>query len=151
MNFDHKKVPGIINRIAEEKLLIIDWKIHSSENQSVVFQNFGKPIFDCLQQNLGKIKKYSELTFFHPTFTYHPKIAIKYFEKFCIENNLKYSVIFDSDDFKIKKGGLYFLVSDRTLASFLDQCSEKGFEPGREVVQCRYESHHLPQFTMCDT
>ena len=30
MNFDHKKVPGIIGRIPKEQLLIIDWKIHST-------------------------------------------------------------------------------------------------------------------------
>ena len=53
MNFDHKKVPAIINRIEKNKLLIIDWKIHASETHSAVFQNFGQPVFDCFQNNLS--------------------------------------------------------------------------------------------------
>ena len=146
MNFDHKKVPEIINKIAEEQLLIIDWKIHSKENQSTIFQDFGKSVFDCFQRNLEKIKRYNEFTFFHPTFTYHPKIAIEYFEKFCIANNLQHSVIFDLNKFKIKKGGLYFLVSDRTLASFLDQCSENGFEPGRDVGVISYNETPMKKY-----
>ncbi len=146
MNFDHKKVPGIIDRIPKNQLLIIDWKIHSSENQSVIYQNFGDSVFNCFQHNLEKIKKYNEFIFFYPNFTYHPKIAIEYFEKFCIENRLKYSVIYDIEKFKIEKGGLYFLVSDRTLANFLDQCSEKGFEPGREVGVISYNETPMKKY-----
>ena len=146
MNFDHKKVPGIVGRIPDEQLLVIDWKIHSTENQSVVFQNFGKPVLDCLQYNLSEIKKYKKFTFFYPPFTYHPKIAIEYFEKFCTENNLKHEVIFEVDKFRIKKDGLYFLVSDRTLANFLDQCSENRFEPGRDVGVISYNETPMKKY-----
>lgn len=146
MNFDHNKVPEIINRIAEQQLLIIDWKIHSSNSQSTVYQSFGQSLFNCFQRNSEKIKKYDEFTFFYPTYTYHPKIAVKYFEKFCTENNLKHRVIFDLKNFNIKKGGLYFLVSDRTLANFLDQCYENGFEPGREVGVISYNETPMKKY-----
>jgi len=146
MNFDHKQVSKIIGEIANEQLLIIDWKIHSKENQYAVYQDFGKSVFDCFQRNQDNIKKYKEFTFLYPSFTYHPKTAIKYFEQFCVENNLKYNVIFDEKKFEIKNGGLYFLVSDRTLASFLDQCSEKGFEPGREVGVISYNETPMKKY-----
>ena len=45
-----------------------------------------------------------------------------------------------------KKGGLYFLVSDRTLANFLDQCAEKGFEPGREVGVISYNETPMKKY-----
>ena len=146
MNFDNKKVPNIINKIPKEQLLIIDWKIHTTENQSVVYQNFGDSVFNCLQRNLNDIKKYDEFTFIYPPFTYHPKITIDYFKKFCVDNDIKYSVLFDIEKFKIKNKGLYFLVSDRTLASFLDQCSEKGFEPGREVGVISYNETPMKKY-----
>ncbi len=146
MNFDHKKVPGIINKIEKEKLLIIDWKIHSTENCSEVFQDFGEPVFNCFSNNIDKIKKYREFTFYYPPFTYHPKIAIEYFEKFCTENKIKHSVIYNPVDFKIKKGGLYFLVSDRTLATFLDQCAEKEFEPGHDVGVISYNETPMKKY-----
>ena len=146
MNFDHKKVPGIIQKIAGNQLLVIDWKIHSNNGQSAVFQNFGEPVYDCLQNNLELIKEYGEFTFYYPTFTYHPKVAIEYFEKFCIENKIKFSVVTNSKQFNIKKGGLYFLVSDRTLANFLDQCAEKGFEPGKEVGVISYNETPMKKY-----
>lgn len=146
MNFDHPKVPGIIQKIPSEQLLVIDWKIHSTEDQSFVYQNFGEPIYACLKENLKSIQKYNDFTFFYPTFTYHPKIAIDYFKKFCTDFGIKHSVIYDVEKFKIKKGGLYFLVSDRTLASFLDQCAEKGFEPGREAGVISYNETPMKKY-----
>jgi len=146
MNFDHPKVPGIIQKISPEQLLVIDWKIHSTENQSFVYQNFGEPVYACLKENLKSVQKYDEFTFFYPPFTYHPKIAIDYFKKFCIDFGIKHSVIYDVEKFKIKKGGLYFLVSDRTLASFLDQCAEKDFEPGREAGVISYNETPMKKY-----
>ena len=146
MNFDHPKVPGIIRKISPEQLLVIDWKIHSTEHQSFVYQNFGKAVYDCLKENLKYIQKYKEFTFFYPPFTYHPKAAIDYFKEFCTDYGIKHSVIYELEKFKIKKGGLYFLVSDRTLASFLDQCAEKGFEPGKEAGVISYNETPMKKY-----
>jgi DNA-binding transcriptional regulator YhcF (GntR family) len=146
MNFDHSKIPGIIKKIPAEQLLIIDWKIHTSENHSAVFQNFGQPVYDCLAANLEKTARYKEFIFYYPQFTYHPKESIHYFEKFCADFGLKHSVIFEEEKFKIKKGALYFLVSDRTLAGLLDQCAENGYEPGREVGVISYNETPMKKY-----
>lgn len=146
MNFDHQKVPGIVSQIPQEQLLIIDWKIYGNESQSAVYQDFGNSVYNCLKNNIESVKKYSQFTFYYPEFTYHPKVAIAYFEKFCTEHNIKHQVIFESEKFTIKKGGLYFLVSDRTLASFLDQCEANGFEPGREVGVISYNDTPMKKY-----
>ncbi|MFW5773234.1 MAG: GntR family transcriptional regulator, partial [Tangfeifania sp.] len=63
MNFDHEKVPEIIDEIPDEQLLIIDWKIHAKKNQSAVYQNFGTPVYKCFEKNLESIQKYNHFTF----------------------------------------------------------------------------------------
>lgn len=146
MNFDHPKVAGIIERIPQDQFLAIDWKIHSKETHSCVYQNFGESVYKCLENNLSSILKYKEFIYYYPDFTYHPKISIDYFRKFCTDFKIKHSVLFDSEKFKIKKGGLYFLVSDRTLANFLDQCEEKGFEPGRDVGVISYNETPMKKY-----
>lgn len=146
MNFDHPKIPGIIQKIPAEQLLVIDWKIHTKENHSAVFQNFGQPVYNCLKANLEKIKKYREFIYYYPLFTYHPKESIDYFKKFCEDFHVQYSVIFEEEKFKLKKGALYFLVSDRTLAGFLDQCAENGYEPGREVGVISYNETPMKKY-----
>jgi len=146
MNFDHPKVAEIIGMIPKEQLLVIDWKIYSSENHSFVSQDFGEPVYTCFSENLSKIKKYSEFTFYYPPFTYHPKDAIRYFEKFCSEKRIKHRIISDPKEFDIKKGDLYFLVSDRTLAQFLDQCEEKGLIPGTDVGVISYNETPMKKY-----
>jgi len=146
MNFDHPKIPEIIQKIPDEQLMVIDWKIHEFENHSAVYQNFGLPVYDCLKANREKIKKYREFIYYYPYFTYHPKESINYFKRFCDDFQVQHSVIFEEEKFKIKKGALYFLVSDRTLAGFLDQCAEKGYEPGREVGVISYNETPMKKY-----
>lgn len=146
MNFDHPKISGIIQKIPQEQLLVIDWNIHASENHSTVYQNFGEPVYACLKENLEKIKRYKLLTFYYPPFTYHPKDSIDHFIRFCDNFKIKHSVIFEEEKFHVMKGGLYFLVSDRTLARFLDQCAEKGFEPGREAGVISYNETPMKKY-----
>ncbi len=146
MNFDHQKVSRIISKIPNEQLLIIDWKIHSNENISAVYQDFGESVYSCLSENVEKISGYREFTYYYPTFTYHPKESIDYFKKFCTENHIKHSIIYEQEKFTVKKGGLYFLVSDRTLALFLDHCEEKGFVPGKEAGVISYNETPMKKY-----
>ena len=146
MNFDHAKVKEIIKIIPAEQLLIIDWKINAAETQSFVYQNFGESVYNSFKNNLEKFSKYKEFILYYPEFTYHPKITIEYFKKFCADFGIKHNVIFDDSKFKIEKGCLYFLVSDRTLANFLDQCQEKGFEPGNEVGVISYNETPMKKY-----
>jgi DNA-binding transcriptional regulator YhcF (GntR family) len=146
MNFDHSNVPGIIDLIPNEQLLIIDWKVNANPDNSAVYQSFGESVYKCLSQNIEKISSYKEFIFYYPPFTYHPKETVNYFVQFCKDFKIKYSVIYEPEKFRIIKGGLYFLVSDRTLASFLDQCSEKGFDPGREVGVISYNETPMKKY-----
>ncbi len=146
MNFDNRKVGKIISKIPHEQLLVIDWRIHAGKNTSVVYQDFGDSVFRCLSANIGTLKKYKEFVFYYPTFTYHPKETIEHFEKLCTSHNLKHSVIYADDAFKIREGVLYLLVSDRTLANFLDQCAEKKYEPGREVGVISYNETPMKKY-----
>jgi DNA-binding transcriptional regulator YhcF (GntR family) len=146
MNFDDPKVAGIIDKIPAEQLLVIDWKIHTSEKHSVVYQDFGEPVYRCLKENLDLISKFSEFTFYYPPFTYHPKDTIEHFMRFCTDYKIRHSVVYEEEKFVIRKGVLYFLVSDRTLANLLDQCSDKGFEPGKEVGVISYNETPMKKY-----
>ncbi|MCK3684027.1 winged helix-turn-helix domain-containing protein [Maribellus sp. YY47] len=146
MNFDHPKVNQIIQKIPADQLLIIDWNIRSDENTNTVRQDFGQAVYDCFADNLDSIKKYNNFVFYYPPFTYHPKDAIEYFNKFCNDFKIKHEVIYNAEDFRIKKGSLYFLVSDRTLAHLLDQCAEMGYEPGQQVGVISYNETPMKKY-----
>ncbi len=146
MNFDHERVPEIISQIPENKLLIIDWNINVPANVPSVYQDFGQPVYDCLASNIELIRKYKQFIYLYPEFTYHPKESIEYFQKFCKDFNITHAVLYDYKKFNIQKGDLYLLVSDRTLAKFLDQCHQKELIPGQDVGVISYNETPMKKY-----
>ena len=146
MNFNHERVPEIIGKIPPSKLLIIDWKINALENNSIIFQDFGQSLFDCFAKNIDLIKKYKRFIYLYPEFTYHPKESTKYFKKFCKEFDINGEVLLKSKNFDLEKGDLYLLVSDRTLAKFLDQSDQKNLIPGKDVGVISYNETPMKKY-----
>ncbi|MFV8324419.1 GntR family transcriptional regulator [Flavobacterium sp. ZS1P14] len=146
MNFDHKGVSSVLSTIANDKLLLIDWNIHSKPKNNYVFQDFGKAFFESLKGAVALFRKYDEIDFVYPTFTNHPIETVTFFEEFCKEFDFKYKIITDPKDFNIEKNKAYISVSDRILGIFLEQCREKKFEPGKDVGFLSYNETPMKKF-----
>lgn len=146
MNFDDKEVASALTSISNEKLLLIDWNIHSKPKSNYVFQDFGKGFYEALKQGEELFKKYQEIIFIYPPFTYHPKETLEYFKKFCSDSNLKHKIIYKLNDFKLQKHTAYISVSDRILGLFLEQCREKNLEPGKDIGFLSYNETPMKKF-----
>jgi DNA-binding transcriptional regulator YhcF (GntR family) len=146
MNFDHERVPEIIRQIPASKLLVIDWNVHAQEGSSSIYQDFGQSLYDSLVSGIDLIRKYNRFIYLYPSFTYHPAVSITYFEKFCSDYKINYKTLFDFKKFDLQKGELYLLVSDRTLAKFLDQCSQKNLVPGQDVGVISYNETPMKKY-----
>ncbi len=146
MNFDHERVTEITNQIPPGKLLVIDWKVNVQEGTSTIHQDFGQGLYDSLEDGLDLIRKYDEFVYLYPFFTYHPKISIKYFDKFCTDNKIRHKTLYDIKKFDLQKGELYLLVSDRTLAKFLDQCHQKNLVLGQDVGVISYNETPMKKY-----
>ena len=146
MNFDHKRVPEITRQIPASKLMVIDWNVHELEGSSSISQDFGQSLYDSLESGIDLIRKYDRFIYLYPTFTYHPKISIKYFEKFCSDHQVSFKTLYDFKKFDLQKGELYLLVSDRTLAKFLDHCEQKNLVPGQDVGVISYNETPMKKY-----
>lgn len=146
MNFDHERVPEITNRIPASKLLVIDWNIHVQEGISTIYQDFGQSLYDALESGLELIRKYDRLIYLYPAFTYHPKISITYFDRFCFDHQINSEILYDFKKFDLKKGELYLMVSDRTLAKFLDQSHQKNLLLGEDVGVISYNETPMKKY-----
>jgi len=146
MNFDNKEIPSILSVIANEKLLLIDWNIHSKVKSNYIFQDFGKSFYQCLTEGKTLFEKYQEIHFVYPDYTYHPKETLEYFKKFCVDFDFKCKVITKLKGFEIKSGIAYISVSDRFLGQFLEQCREKNLEPGKDVGFLSYNETPMKKF-----
>jgi DNA-binding transcriptional regulator YhcF (GntR family) len=146
MNFDHERVPEIIRQIPTNKLLIIDWNVNADPGTSTIHQDFGQSLYDSLVTGLELIRKYEKFIYLYPSFTYHPKVSIDYFNKFCQDFQIQNKTLYDIKKFDIQKGELYLLVSDRTLAKFLDQCQQKNLTPGKDVGVISYNETPMKKY-----
>lgn len=146
MNFDNPRIEKIIKKIPKEKLLLIDWNIHAIEGASKIWQDFGQGVYDALASCLPKIRKYQKLVCLYPEFTDHPMETVTYISRFCADHNIECQTIYSTKQFDIKFGELYFLVSDRTLAMFLEQCQTKGLVPGKSVGVISYNETPMKKY-----
>ncbi len=146
MPFDNLDMRSILSLIPSEKLLIIDWNIHSRSTNNVLYQDFGQPVYDGLTKVIPHLKKYERFIFLYPEYTNHPIDSVHYFEKFCKDHDLTYDIETKSSDLNVIKGNAYFSVSDRMLGRFLEQCRVKMLDPGNDVGIISYNETPMKKF-----
>tara|TARA_R110001592_G_scaffold363328_1_gene684144 strand:- start:457 stop:1449 length:993 start_codon:yes stop_codon:yes gene_type:complete len=146
MTFDNDEVPSVISNIDPEKLLLIDWNIHSNSTNNYVFQDFGEAFFNALKDAVTVFRKYEKLVFLYPTFTFHPKESIVNFKKYVELFNFKHEIITDPKLFEVEKNVAYISTSDRMLGKFLEQCKTQNFEPGVDVGFLSYNETPMKKF-----
>ena len=146
MSFNHKDVPMVLSEFDDEKLLLIDWNVHSNGTKNFVFQDFGKSFYEALKEAIAPFKKYKKLIFVYPSFTNHPTESLTYFKMFCEAYNFKFKIITNTNEFSVTKGDAYISVSARVLGMFLEQCRAKEFEPGIDVGFLSYNETPMKQF-----
>ena len=133
MNFDHELVEKTVSKIDPSKLLCIDWIVNVPKKCSYIGQDFGSPVYDNLLQIKSSLNKYNKLVFIYPEFTNHPTETITAFEKFCNDHSFNYEVIYKVSEIALKKGDLYFSVSDRVMAKLLDYAQDLNYSIGNEI------------------
>jgi len=146
MPFDHEDMADMLKLIPADKLLVIDWNIHARPENNYLYQDFGKPVFDCLEEVQHLLKKYKEFVFLYPEFTNHPMDSVHHFSRFCKKYNIPHSVLTNPAAFEVRAGVAYFSVSDRMLGRFLEQCREKKLEPGYDTGLISYNETPMKKF-----
>lgn len=146
MTFDDTEVAEALDVISNEKLLLIDWNIHSKPKNNYVFQDFGKAFYESLIDAVNLFRKYKEIDFIYPSFTNHPIESVQFFESFCAAFNFNYRILKNQKNFDIEKNKAYISVSDRMLGVFLEQCREKNMEPGKDVGILSYNETPMKKF-----
>ncbi|GGD27167.1 GntR family transcriptional regulator [Hyunsoonleella pacifica] len=146
MGFDHPEVKRAISKINRDRLLLIDWDLGSEKTKNYLLQDFGQGFYNCLEQGLHLFRKYKEINFIYPEYTYHPWESVEYFKKFCNAYNIKCSVTKNSRDLKVEKHTAYITVNDRMLYNLLDQCITEDLELGKDVGLLSYNETPIKRF-----
>jgi DNA-binding transcriptional regulator YhcF (GntR family) len=128
MNFNHPDVPAVVSEIDPDKLLLIDWQVNSVAGQAKVYQDFGEPVYKCLASAWHLLRKYDEVVCVYPEYTFHPIESVQNIHRFCDDNKMKFSVIYDIAELDIQIGKAYMVFEDIDLAAILEQANSKKFK-----------------------
>jgi len=146
MNFNHPEIPGIIEEIDPDKLLLIDWAIHSKPDVARVYQDFGQTVYDCLNSGYHLLRKYDEIVCVYPQYTFHPLESVDNVSRFCTDNNLNFSISYSLEELDIKIGKVYLVFEDIDLASILEQANRKKFRLREDFGILSYNDTPMKQF-----
>lgn len=146
MNFNHPDIPAIIREIDPDKLLLIDWQIHSGTNQPKVYQDFGEAVYRCLLSGWHLLQNYSELVCVYPEYTFHPIESVENISRFCDDHDLKFTIIYNIEDLDIQIGKVYLVFEDIDLAAILEQANLKRFKLRKDFGILSYNDTPMKRF-----
>lgn len=138
----------LINKIPNEKLLILDNKLTQGKQFRGVYQDFENDIYNALKEGLEKIKKYQRMILAYPTKSVYPypKRILHGFRKFCLEQNIDFEIIDEIfDDMILKKGDLFVTIEESDLVNLITQIRENEYVLGTDIGVISYNETPLKE------
>lgn len=135
----------LLERIEPQKLLIIDRYIPMPKEYSYISQEFEETTYSKLVQLLPEIKKYRKFILFFEEDTDYPKGILNAFNRFLLDYQIKGTVEKGYKPGSIKKGNLYFFISDTFLWEVLRDCRNNEYVVGKDVGILSHNDHVAKQ------
>ncbi|TVQ06868.1 MAG: GntR family transcriptional regulator [Balneolaceae bacterium] len=131
-NFD---VSRPLLNIPREKLLMMDNDVATlKEGYAAVYQSFHKDIFNGLSSGLHLIRKYSRINLvLQHRFQFIPTGIIEGFMEFCKLLDISYNVLESLSPELIRKGEVYFVISDIDLITVVRNVKDNGLILGKDI------------------
>lgn len=142
---ENADVAGVIKKIPQEKVLIVDRNLETLKNYPIVYQEYEKDIETALEQALDLIRKYKKLHLVFPLNQYYSKYIIRGFRIFCQVNDIEFSIIDELKKSDVRKNEAYVVISDDDLYRFIKMCKESGWKLGSDVGLVAYNDNPVKE------
>lgn len=131
----------ILESIPPSNLLIIDRFISLDKSYSYISQEFEESTYAKLIELLPEITKYKKFVLFFKEDADYPIGILNAFNRFCIDYDIVGSIANKYKSQSIKKGYLYFFVSDTYLWDVLKDIRNSEFKVGKEIGILSHNDH----------
>lgn len=138
----NKDVSKIISKIPEKKLIILDKSVSGLKGKyASVYQDFENDIYNGLQSQITKIRKYENFVFSssESPFQFVPDGCLKGFKRFCEYNGIQYKMIKTLDLKSIQSNTIYLIYSDIELINLLKEMEKQNWIPGTDIGIISYD------------
>jgi len=140
------KVIPLLERIAPQKLLIIDRYVPMREEYSYLSQEFEKKTYEKLVVLLPEIRKYKKFILFFRDDADYPIGILNAFHKFISDHDINGVVEKKYKKGMLKKKHSYFFISDTFLWEFLKDCRNAEYKVGKDVGILSHNDNVVKEF-----
>lgn len=131
----------LLTSIDPQKLLIIDRFLEMPDEYSYISQEFEEATYTKLVELLPSIRKYKKFVFFFANDKDYPPGILSAFQRFVSDNDIVSKVEKDYKPGSVKRGNLYFFISDTNLWEMLRDCRNNEYAIGEEVGILSHNDH----------
>jgi len=148
MNFSNETLHDSLKKIDPAKLLILDLGDFNKKDYSYVCQDFGKSVYDSLNENIRLLNQYKRFYLYLPDESEHPKILIKYFRKFVRENKKEAGVIKSLVRKSLLKDTAFLIIRQKDLIEMVKRCRNENLKIGKDIGLIAYND--TPMYEVID-
>lgn len=148
MNFDNEKFASALNRIAPDKLLLLDFGKFEKESCSYICQNFDEGFYTALNSLTKELRKYQKLIMLFPKGLKHPQSSKLFFTRYCLEQGFAAEVIDSTDAIHISKGEVYIAIKQQDVVKVVKQGRTQGLKCGNDFGILAYND--IPSYEVID-
>lgn len=131
----------VLASIPPSNLLIIDRYIELDKSYSYISQEFEESTYSKLIELLPEITKYKKFILFFKEDADYPIGILNAFNRFCKDYEIESSVVSKYKSQSIKKGNLYFFVSDTYIWDVLKDVRNSEYIVGKEIGILSHNDH----------
>jgi DNA-binding transcriptional regulator YhcF (GntR family) len=135
------KIRPLLTSIEPKKLLIIDRFLPMPKDYSYLSQEFEEATFNKLLELLPRIRKYKKFILFFSDNQDYPAGILTAFQGFVTDYEISSKIEKDYKPGSVKKGSLYFFISDTYLWEVLRDCRNNEFVVGKDVGILSHNDH----------
>lgn len=140
-HFNEDKEMGyeLIDSLPKKKLILMD-KLAQGITGSfgAVYEDFENDIYSALVQLKDRLDKYHTIKLVFPQHTYHSKMIIRGFRRFCQQYDFKYHILDCLRDEQIERGSVYINLVEDDLVILIEKIIEGKFRVGKDVGVISY-------------
>jgi DNA-binding transcriptional regulator YhcF (GntR family) len=125
----------ILKLIPDNELILLDKLVPELKKTPCVYQDFEKDIFEVLEKNISKIKRYQLVTLVFPEDGNYPEEIKNGFRSFCAYNNIKPQIYGSSTDAlrHFSAVCLYVIIEENDLAEILKYSKKNNIDIGKDL------------------
>lgn len=146
MNIDENSMDPILQKIDQNKLLLLDMGTPENEKTNYLLQNFNESLISCLEEEVSRFKKYSRLVLVYDhQSTPHPEIIVNAVQSFCSAHSILFKQISKIDSREVEPDTVYFVIRDADLVEVIKNCRTKNYVLGKDLGVISYNDAPMKQ------